>query len=756
MEFIRKHFKTLSISALILVVLITIFSFRELRNIRFDYDFESFFPVDDPELKVYLDYRKTYEYDNEFILLGIENSKGVFREDFLNKLSSFTDSLKNLPEVVSVSSPANLENLIITELGPVRNPLIHIDEPERIPADSAYIFQSEEYMGSFFSKDGKSVSIFIRNTEGISKQKSDQLLKDLNRLIAKSGFEKVHMASKINGQKVYLDKLQHEFILFFSLSFLLVVVFLIISFRTFWGVWIPILIVMLSIVWTLALMTVTGKSLDIMTVLLPTMMFVVGMSDVVHIVTKYLEEMRNGHQSRFDAMMKTIKEVGFATFVTLLTTALGFLTLINSQIRPINDFGIYTSLGVFIAFLLAYSIMPLVLNTIKVPQLKLEDESGYFWQKKLHGLLLWIFRNAKAIMVFAVLLIFICIWGISKIELNNYLIEGLTTRDELRQDFNYFEKHFSGVRPFEMLIEPADSNSTVLGTQELRAMDKLDAFLKKDFGAGFIMSPLTAVKALNKARHNGDPAFYKLPENDEELSELTDLLQQFRKRKELKTLMVKDGSQARITGKMHDIGSKKFRERTAQLEKFIQSTPEMKVLKTHLTGGAVMLDRNNEYLVENTLQGLAISILVVALIITVIHRNWRMVLIAVIPNLLPIIFIGGFMGFTGIEMKSSTSIIFSIAFGIATDDTIHFLARLKLELMEGKSVLYAIKRTFISTGKAVIVTSLILCGGFVTLIASGFESTFYFGLLVSITLFVAVLTDLFLFPVLVMWMVRKK
>jgi uncharacterized protein len=160
--------------------------------------------------------------------------------------------------------------------------------------------------------------------------------------------------------------------------------------------------------------------------------------------------------------------------------------------------------------------------------------------------------------------------------------------------------------------------------------------------------------------------------------------------------------------------------------------------------------------VKNTFQGLLISVLVVGLIISLIHRSWRMALVAVIPNLLPIVLIGGLMGLLGIELKSSTSIIFSIAFGIATDDTIHFLGRLKLERLKGKSLLYAVKRTFISTGKAVVVTSLILSAGFMTLISSGFESTFLFGLLVSITLLIAVVTDLLLFPLLVTWLIRDK
>jgi predicted RND superfamily exporter protein len=280
--------------------------------------------------------------------------------------------------------------------------------------------------------------------------------------------------------------------------------------------------------------------------------------------------------------------------------------------------------------------------------------------------------------------------------------------------------------------------------------------LQKNYDVGFILSPLTLIKGINKAENNGNPEYFILPKDSNEIIELKEELLHFRKKKELKILLTKDLKQGRITGKMHDIGSKKIRERNEELYAFAATDPDMKAINVQLTGAAVMLDKNNEYLVTNTLQGLLLSILIVAFIIAVIHQSWKMAIIAVIPNLLPIVIIGGLMGLVGIELKSSTSIIFAIAFGIATDDTVHFLGRLKLELRKGKSVAYALKRTYLSTGKAVIVTSLILSAGFTTLIASGFESTFLFGLLVSITLLIAVVTDLLLFPLLVVWLIKNK
>lgn len=756
MDFIRRNFKKISYTALTLVGIVTALSFYELKHIKFDYDFESFFPQDDPDLDKYIDFRNTFEYDNEFILLAIENRAGIFDDDFLNRIDVLTDSIKNIPDVSYVQSPTTLEYMVVSGLGPLRIPYIHLGEPERYKEDSSLIYKTPELVGSFFSRDAKSVCYYIKTTEGISKAKSDSLLSRIDQAVAAHHFDDTFTASKAKGQKVYLEKLSGEFVQFFIASFLLVVLFLWISFRSFWGICVPVVIVLLSIVWTLALMTATGKALDIMTVLLPTMMFVVGMSDVVHIVTKYIEELREGAQNKFDALMKAVKEAGFATFITLITTSLGFLTLINSNIIPIRDFGIYTSLGVFIAFILSYSIMPLVLFLLPEPKIAAVKPESDFWRNKLHKLLRWTLRNRKAVVAGTILVTGISIFGITRIVLNNHLIEGLTRKDELRQDFEFFEKNYSGVRPFEILISVNDTASSLWNVKEMRAIDKLENYLRNDFGVGFIISPASLVKGMNKAVNNGNPESYKLPLTDDELNDVTEQLEQFRKRKEMKNLITKNGKQGRITGKMADIGSKVFLERAEKLNRFLDADPAMQCINVHLTGAALMLDKNNKYLVENTVQGLIISILVVALISAFVHRNLRMMIIAIVPNLLPIIIIGGIMGFAGIEMKSATSIIFSIAFGIATDDTIHFLARLKLEIAQGKSVMYCVKRSFLSTGKAVVVTSLILCGGFLSLISSGFESTFYFGLLVSITLLVAVVTDLLLFPLLVIWLIKDK
>jgi predicted RND superfamily exporter protein len=204
------------------------------------------------------------------------------------------------------------------------------------------------------------------------------------------------------------------------------------------------------------------------------------------------------------------------------------------------------------------------------------------------------------------------------------------------------------------------------------------------------------------------------------------------------------------------MGSIKVTEHNDHLMNFIKQNIDTTKLKFEITGAAHLIDRNNSYMVDNMTQGFVFSLIVIAILTFFLHRSWRMVLVFIIPNVIPLLIIGGIMGFAGIELKAATSLVFSIAFGIATDDTIHFISRLKIELAYGKSLMYAFKRTYFETGKPIILTTFILLGGFMSLMISNFQSTFYFGFLICITILIAVIADIFLLPVLLFLIYGKR
>ncbi len=746
--------KSLSYITLAFVIGFTILCSFQVKKIQFNYDFEAFFPNEDNELEVYQTHRNRFEWDNEFVLIGIENKAGIFKKDFLQKVESFSNDLKNIRYADRIISPTNIKNISLSGLAPVQKRLIHIEDESLYKEDSSNIYNTPELIGSFFPKDAKSLSIFIKTDEGLSKAKCDSLARNIEQTFNKYHFDEVHFVGRIVAQDVYLKNLQSEFVYFLAISFGLVMFFLWLSFRSLYGVLVPMTIVIISIFWTLGIMAMLGKSLDIMTVMLPTMIFIAGMSDVVHFFSKYFEELSKGTE-RLKIYPLILKEVGFPTFLTLVTTVVGFLSLLFSSIKPIKDFGIYTSIGIVIAFILSYTLLPALLYLFtpkKLVAIHGHDNKTY---NIMRNVLFWILRHQKTIFVTSCLLVALSIVGIYNIKVNNILLEDLSDRVKIKQDFYFFEKHYSGVRPLELAVEIKNKNKTVWDYDIMKQLNSVDAFLKKEYQAGFMYSPAMLTKTINKAINDETSGEGVFP-NQEDYEPIKKQLMSNKKNKDIKRIITVDGHFARINGKIADVGSIVINERNKKFEEFLKQHINQQDIEIKITGAAHLIDRNNEYMVNNMIQGFLFSLLVIGILTYFLHRSWKMVIVFILPNVIPLLIIAGIMGFAGIELKAATSLVFSIAFGVATDDTIHFISRLKIELGYGKSLLYAFKRTYFETGKPILLTTFILMGGFVSLMISDFQSTFYFGFLICITIIIAVIADIFLLPILLFWILGKK
>lgn len=720
-----------------------------MKEIKFDYDFEAFFPNEDEELELYNNYRKTFGFDNEFVLLCVENKKGIFEKDFLQKVDKLTQELVEIDNIEKVNSPTNLKSIAWGGLMPIQKRVLHFEDPELYKDDSIEIYNTPHLVGSFFPENAKSLSIFVKTKDLLSKNKSDTLALKIEKALYRYGFDEVHYVGRIFGQKVYLENLEKEFVVFLLLSFGLIIIFLWFSFRSLYGVVVPVVIVLVSILWTLGIMKLAGKSIDIMTVMLPTMMFVAGMSDVVHFFTKYFEEVAKGTPKK-EIYPLILKEVGFPTFLTLITTVVGFLSLLFSSITPIRDFGIYTSIGVVIAFILSYTFLPALLHFFTPKKLVTVHGTNNRTTNIMRTGLFWIFRNQRTILVITSVVLVLSVIGISKVKVNNILLEDLSEEVKIKRDFLFFDENYSGVRPFEIQVTLKDKTKKVWDRDVLLEIDKVDRFIQKEYGAGFILSLPQIVKSIHHSM--GDS--YSMP-NDSDYVAIKEAIIDNKKNRDLKQLINKEGDQTKISAKTQDMGSMYIAEHNKHLYEFIEKNVKKDLLEFKITGAAHLVDRNNEYMVSNMTQGFIFSVIVIALLTFFLHRSWRMVLVFVLPNLIPLVIIAGLMGYMGIELKAGTSLVFSIAFGIATDDTIHFISRLKIELAYGKSLIYAFKRTYFETGKPIILTTFILLGGFMSLMTSNFQSTYYFGFLICITIVVAVLADIFLLPVLLFLIYRK-
>lgn len=723
-------------------------------DIQFDYRYEQFFPKGNEDLTFFETYRQKFESDNDFLNIGLYNSEGLFKKDFLLRLDSLTKELENLPSVTNVKSITNLTYPKMTLEGVIEKPFIRL-EKSNWKKDSANLFQHQELLNTMVSADFPATSIFIKTEGYLPRKKSDPLIASIKELERKYDFEEFHLAGRIVAQSHYMYKLGLEMAVFMSISILLLIVFLWVTFRTWWGVVIPLIVVLLSILWTVAFMNLSGKAFDLLTVLMPTIIFVVGMSDVIHILSKYLEELRKG-VPKYDALKKSFKEVGIATFLTSFTTAVGFYALLVATIEPIQDFGWFTGAGVFISYLLAFSLFPAVLLNVKIPKIAVKSPKENGWDRFLLKSLIQLFRHRKKVLAFNIVLIILSIFFASRVKIENYLLEDLSNDDPVKQDVQFFEDKLSGIRPVEIAIE-LDDQKYLWSSETINELNLLDVYLREQYKLSSLLSPISVVKAVNQALRGGKARYYRFPKSEIQLEKVLSFIKANLNKKDIQgqlKLIVSTGGTIRFSGKIADLGASVIRSKNEDLDSFLSESEFQTVSDLRVTGTADLIDKNNVYLSQNMVIGLSIAFFIIGIIVTIIFRSVSMLFIAWIVNLLPLIVIAAVMGVLSIDLRVSTSLIFSIAFGIAVDDTIHFLTRYKMELGKGRSNLYAIKRSFISTGKAIIMTSIMLCAGFITLIGSNFMSTYYIGLLVSITLFVAVIIDMTLLPILLMS--RKK
>ena len=727
----------------------TLGALYQISLLTFDYEFEHFFPSNDPELEFYQEFTDKFDTDIDFVIIGLKNEEGIFQKDFLSASSEMVKEIRVIPHVQRIISPFSASDYALGPFGPIAIPYLHVDEPERYSRDSARIYKNQKQVGSLFSPDAKSLSMLVILSDTLNKLETDTVYYNLTDVMAKYEFDEIHAAGKAIGQAFYIEQIKTEFALFMAIAIILIITVLLLIYRSFWGTAVPLVVVLLSVIWLLGLMSLVGKSIDIMTTLLPLVLFVVGVSDVIHLLSRFFEEIRAG-LSKQDAIKTAYKRVGAATFLTSLTTALGFLTLLTSGVKPVRELGLYAAIGVFIAFFLAFSLLPAILSISAVPKLAYKEPSTVMWNRLVSKLFRFSISNRKTIVVASLVLMAVSLVGISNIRIDNYLLEDVAEDDPIRKSFMYFEENFAGVRPFELQMTIVDSSINALNPEAIEDMLKVESYLKNEYGVGFLSSPLNILRSANQALNGGLDSAYLIPESDSDLKKATVLVSRLSKRPEFAALMSSDKKYVRFTGKIQDRGGRVTKAKDDELRNYFDQEKALDYSVVDLTGMSLLIDKNNETLSSNMMSGLLFALMVVAIIMGFMFGSVRIAIISLVPNIIPLLMVGGFMGLTGIDLKISTSVIFGIAFGIAVDDSIHYLIKYRQELKKGRSNIYALKRTSISTGKAIILTTIILCMGFVSLSASDFTSTFYVGVLITIALASAVAADLILLPILLL------
>ena len=526
-------------------------------------------------------------------------------------------------------------------------------------------------------------------------------------------------------------------------------------FRSLRATFISMIIVLIGVAWSLGTLGWMGYEITVLTALIPPLIIVIGIPNCIFLINKYQQEVSK-HGNQVKSLQQVIVKIGNATLMTNLTTASGFATFILTDSKLLKEFGIIASINVIGIFILSLLLIPIIYSFLPLPNKK---HLNHLKNKTIDRLVGWMEKNVRKrrinTYIISLVLLVASIIGIYQIRISGSILEDMPQKKEFFKDIMFFDNEFNGIVPLEILIDTKRKD----GVLKLATLKRMDALGKSIESIPELSPPLSVVNAMKYAKqayYNGNPNYYKLPTAQENNFILSYLDTKNSNQNLMKNYVDSTGQYARLTTYMKDIRTERMEEIKSDLEKEIKKIFPEDRYSVQLTGKSLIFLKGTKYLVKNLVLSLSIAIFLIALFMAYLFRSYKMILISLIPNLLPLIVTAGMMGFLGIPIKPSTILVFSIAFGISVDDTIHFLAKYRQELIDSKwkiqrSVYAALKET----GVSMFYTSIVLFFGFSVFMISEFGGTVALGGLVSATLLFAMLANLVLLPSLLISLERS-
>ena len=526
-------------------------------------------------------------------------------------------------------------------------------------------------------------------------------------------------------------------------------------FRSFRATFITLFVVMIGVVWAFGFIGWFGYEITVLSALIPPLIIVIGVPNAVFLINKYQQEIKK-HGQQAKALQRVITKIGNATLMTNITTASGFATFVFVDSKLLREFGILASVNIISIFVLALLIVPVLYSFMPLPKKK---HLSHLETKWIENVVNWMEKMVKhrriTVYIATVIIIITSIIGVYKIRVSGSLIEDMPKSMEFYKDIKFFEKEFGGIMPLEILID-TKKDKGVMKLSVLKKMDKINEAIGSFPELSKPISVVNLVKYSKQAYYKGNPKYYQLPTGQEQGYIFAYTKNSNSDASMLKTFVDSTGRYARITTFMKDIGTDKMDIIQKRLKTVIDKEFPSEKYSVSLTGKALVFIKGTNFLITNLVISLSLAILLIALFMAWMFRSPQMILISLIPNILPLLITAGLMGYFNIPIKPSTILVFSIAFGISVDDTIHFLAKYRQELLASKwkvkSSVYAALR---ETGVSMFYTSIVLFFGFLVFTLSSFGGTIALGGLVSVTLLLAMVSNLILLPSLLLTFEKK-
>jgi uncharacterized protein len=745
-------------------------------KVEMSYDFARTVPPEDPDMIFFTKFKQQFGEDGNMMAVGVKDSS-IYKLDGFNKLRELSLKLKGIEGINEVLS---LPLLRIIQKDTVEKkfylaPLFpeKIESQQELDSLLAIARDQKFYMGQLVNlSNGATMILAPMNKEYANSVKrldvTNSLVQYGDEFVKETGIN-IHYAGLPFVRSVMVSQVRKELSLFLFLSAIVTGVIMLLFFRSVRAVIFSMIMIGVVVVWTIGTITLLGFKISLLSGLIPPVIVTIGITNAIYLLNKYHVEYVK-RKNKMEAIRIVVQKMGLATFLTNLTVAIGFLTLLVTDITVLREFGIVAGINIIVLFVVSLVMIPGILSWMPEPSSKHLKHLDF---KILGGFVkmvdLLVHRHRSYIYIATIIITGLAIFGMSKLYSVSFMVDDIPKESPVMKDLKFVEENFSGIMPLEIEVDLQTKRQRPL--QNLKIAKVIDAFessLDSITVTSRPISILSFIKASRQGYYNNNPAWYDLPSSDMEAKYVLGYLKGQSDNSGLFNSFVDSTySKMRISMQMADIGSVKMDSLVRNIiepKASVLVTDLREILKSKsdsvvvtVTGSSKIFIKGNNFLIENLTESLILACILITLSMAILFANARMILISLIPNLIALMITAGLMGYFNIPLKASTALIFSITFGISVDNSIRFLAKYRQELLSsGFFVPRSVSESILETGKSIVYTSIVLFAGFIIFAFSDFGGTVALGLLTSTTLLISMFTNLILLPALIMTFDKPK
>ncbi|MGB0828023.1 MAG: efflux RND transporter permease subunit [Flavobacteriaceae bacterium] len=737
------------------IVALTFFWASQWKYMKFTFTEANLLPDNHPENILYKKFTDTFGEEGNVIVIAFQDSL-FFTPEKREAWRTLNKKLEAFSEINLVLSTDNLQELVKDQKNQKfllqEVPLAGASDAQALQKFKAKLFlELPFYENLLFEVKSNTVrSVIYMDPEIVNTALRKDFVIDAFIPLIKS-FETTHKADiRVSGmpyiRTLNAQNIVDEIGLFVLGATLVTTLIFFLFFRSFRATFISLIVVAVGVMWAFGILGWLEYEITVLTALIPPLIIVIGVPNCIFLINKYQQEIAK-HKNQAKSLQRVIVRVGNATLMTNLTTASGFATFILTNSKILKEFGVVASINIIAIFILSLLIIPITYSLMSIPKKK---HLKHLKNKSIELFVNWMEDKVKKkrvnVFIVSLLGLIVGITGIYQIKISGSLIEDMPKSKEFFQDIQFFDQVFNGVVPVEIWIDSKRENG-IVKPATLQRMNRLHEVIEEIPELAPALSVVNVVKFAKQAYYNGNPNYYSLPTSQENTFIYPYLAGAGGNNALMSGYVDPTGQYGRITTYMKDINTERMEEIEADLREALFKIFPAKRYGAEMTGKALLFLKGTKYLINNLILSLSLAILLIALFMAFLFRSFKMIIISLIPNLLPLIITAGVMGFTGIPLKPSTILVFSIAFGISVDDTIHFLAKYRQELIaNGWKINKAVFAALRETGISMFYTSIVLFFGFSVFLSSNFGGTQALGGLVAVTLMMAMLANLILLP----------